>query len=138
LAEKLMTKRQIIFIICVIWFFAWIPVAGIWGWRPISWLEGWPLASRVGTGIGTGPTVEDVQEAFPIRLAPLPASPIRYHASQIENEDTDPPPAFDASDWAYREMRYRWATCFLGFIFSTVCMRWLLSQIVSGQKTWLD
>lgn len=127
-----MSKRQIIFIICVIWFFAWIPVGYFWGRSPVNWAE------RHRAGLGGAATIEQVQHAFPIHLAPLPASAITHHAAQIENEDTDPLPEFDVYDWAVRELRYRWAACFLMFVVSTVVMRWFLSLIVQGKRGWTD
>ena len=123
-----MKARQIIFIICVIWFFAWIPVGYFWGASPVRWVAD---TSHV-------QTLERVREDFPFHLAPLPASAVTHHAAQIENEDTDPPPEFDPIDWSLREMRYRWGACFFLFLISSIVMRWFLSLIVQGKRGWTD
>lgn len=98
-------------------------VAGYWAWRPTAWA----LTAR-------GSTPADVQKAFFVRLASLPASATAQHYNQIVTEDADSELGFDATDWALREGRYRWGFVFPVWMLSGFAIHWLIGQIVRGKQ----
>jgi hypothetical protein len=135
-----MKRVRPIFIFSVIWFLVGLFICMQWAERPVAWSEDFHLSVTHINGsddYASIPTIKDAQATFPIHLAPFRNSNIKHHTEQIEGEETAQPPAFDPSEWAFRECCYR---AIAGYTFWLGCgffMNWFLGTIIRGKNTWM-
>jgi hypothetical protein len=83
-------------------------------------------------------TPEETARAFPLRLASLPAGDqgvathMRRVDEALEAGEEPAPRAFDYEEWAFREVRARFAAFFVVWVLSGFVILWLARRAFRG------